>query len=185
MELHYSDDGLEFATREQLLVFKKLKEQINNCYKKNLSFKKHIQALEFCLTTHTTIYIDDVLYSFTTMCDLLEINADIMRIRLMYELYLQKTVIPFDYLVSNIRIPSDLISEILLSCRDLNLMRAIHYIYTHPSITFSELFSKFNAIEAQIEQLILDGYLVNNDEHVYFIGKNPALIKCFRWSTLL
>ena len=184
MEFHYSADGLEFATHEQLLVFETLKEQINNCYKKSTSLKKQIKSLEFCFTTHGTLYVEDALYTFNTMCDLLDINPDIVHIRLMYELYLQKSVLPIECLNSNIRIPDDFISEILLSTRDLNLMPAIHYIYTHPSVKLTQVCAMFNGIDTQLEQLILDGYIINNDDHLYFIGKNPATINNFKWSCL-
>ena len=184
MELHYSTDGLEFATKEQLMVFTTLKEQINNCYKNQVSFKKQIKSLEFCLTTYGTLYIDNVLYTFNTMCELLEINSDIVRIRLMYEFYLQKCIIPFKYLNCNIRIPDDFISEILLSSRDLNLIPAIHYIYTHPSITRSQLCDRFTDIEVNLTQLIVDGYVINHEDYLYFIGKNPLLIDKFKWSCL-
>ncbi len=184
MELHYSTDGLEFATKEQLMVFTTLKEQINNCYKNQVSFKKQIKSLEFCLTTHGTLYINDVLYTFNTMCELLEINSDIVRIRLMYEFYLQKRIILFKYLDCNIRIPDDFISEILLNTRDLNLIPAIHYIYTHPSVKRSYVCNVFDGIDIQLEQLIIDGYIINNEEYLYFIGKNPATINNFKWSCL-
>ena len=180
----YIYKDLEFTTSEQLFLFKKLKELINNCYKRNISFKKQITALEFCLTTHTTIYLRQSLYTFNTMCSVLGLHPDIVRMRLMYEFYLQKNVISLEYIESNIKINAEFVSEILLSIRDFNVIDVANYIYSHPSVLIDSVRALFVDVDNILDKFILNGYIVKNYGHLYFIGKNPLLHK-FSWSLIL
>ena len=180
----YTYKDLEFTTSEQLFLFKKFKELINNCYKKNISFKKQITALEFCLTTHTTIYLRQSLYTFNTICSALGLHPDIVRMRLMYEFYLQKSIISLEYIQSNIKINADFASEILLSMRDFIVIDVANYIYSHPSILIDNIRTLFVDVDNILDKFILNGYIGNNDGHLYFIGKNPLLQK-FTWSLIL
>jgi hypothetical protein len=181
---NYIYKDLEFISLEQLFLFRKLKELINNCYKNTISFKKQIIALEFCLTTHTTIYLKQYLYTFNTICSILGLHPDIVRLRLMYEFYLQKHIINLEYIDSNIKINPEFASEILLSIRDFSVIDIANYIFCHPSISIVKVREVFLNVDGILEKFILNGYVARYDEHLYFIGKNPLLHK-FNWSLII
>ncbi|MBY0379631.1 MAG: hypothetical protein K2P99_04440 [Burkholderiales bacterium] len=183
-EPDYVYKDLVFTSKEQLVVFRKLKELINICYKKHINFKPYMIALEFCLTTHKKIYINGRYYTFNLACEILDLHPDIMRLRLMYELYLQKCRVPLEYLNSDIKINIDIISEMLLDISNFNIIEVANYIYTHPSVTIDYITARFDKSGELIWKLIMRGYVIDDDKFLYFTGRNPK-IKKINWVTIL
>lgn len=184
-EPDYTYRDLVFASKEQLTVFKKLRELINNCYKKHINFGSRIVALEFCLTTHKTVYINNEYYTFNNACEILNLHPDVMRLRLMYEFYLQKYRLPLEYLNCDIKINFDIISEILLEITDFYIIEIVNYIYNNPSVTMGAVIVRFDErAKYLICKLILWGYIVDDHEFLYFTARNPKSKK-INWITLL
>ncbi|MBY0379404.1 MAG: hypothetical protein K2P99_03270 [Burkholderiales bacterium] len=183
-EPDYTYRDLVFTNKEQFVIFKKLREIINACYKRHINFKPHITALEFCLTTHRKMHINGKYYTFNTACETLNLHPDMIRLRLMYEFYLQKCRLPLEYLACDIRVNMDIISEILLDISEFNMIEVVNYIYTHPSITINNVNERFNGVKDLIWKLILRGYVIDDNEFLYFTGRNPK-IKKINWITLL
>jgi hypothetical protein len=102
----------------------------------------------------------------------------------MYEFYLQKCRLPLEYLACDIRVNMDIISEILLDISDFNMIEVVNYIYTHPSTTINNVNERFNGAKDLIWKLILRGYIIDDNEFLYFTGRNPK-IKKINWITLL
>lgn len=158
---------------------------------------------------------DELLTDFDSICNKLFIHPDLVRVRLTYELYNSKVIVnyqaidknrkfynqetgKYEYLQFKIN-PSlpPFIREELMFDYDRNKITIAQELFKWPSIIKSDFVKKIifyvPTIEKYLNEMITTGQIgsietnINGrkEEYLYFIGKNPSLLKNrrFKWHT--
>jgi hypothetical protein len=209
---------LEFDTEEELFQFSYLYNSIRSCYMKSniMQLGKLQKSLAFCFDLNQVIKInDDLITDFDGICNKLFIHPDLVRIRLMYELYNSKVIINYHAIDKNRKfvnkesgkyeylqfkmnplLPAFIKQELMFDY-DRNKTAIAQELYKWPSIIKSDFVKKIiffvPTIEKYLNEMINIGQIgsieanINGrkEEYLYFIGKNPSLLKNrrFKWHT--
>jgi hypothetical protein len=166
----------EFDTELQLITFSKIFKLVRSIYQTATPVAQRLKNIE-------------IIFNQSYEIDLLRVglNPLVLRLRLLYELYLRNIGFEYGKLIISSPLPTPLVGEILLG-RDFKYLNLCRFIYKFPSINTEIVLDEFNddsgIIEKMLSELIDDNIIGNANNKLYVIGRNPQKMnhKRFYWS---
>lgn len=167
----------EFDTELQLVTFGNIFKTVRSAFQIATSYKKRIQILNSILNSQS--YESDIAR--------VGIEPFVLRLRLIYELYLNNIAIKFGDLIVENPIPGKLIGEILLG-NDFVFLKICRFIHKYPAVTLNIIYNEFDDVEdiqVIIEKLIKNNLVAIMDSKLYFTARNPRQqnLKRFCWTS--
>lgn len=185
---------IDFEYGYQLNSFDIIFIYVRKSYEISTKSGERYEALNF-IFNNKKIRVNGHEYRFLTAMRTINLEPEILKIRLCYQLYINCIEINFNKLMINTELSEVFINDILFlndmsqSLKFLKI-KLCRFIYKYPAIKIEqveqELLLQFpqNEINMALKELLDCGMIGDNCNKLYFIGRNPIKFnrKRFCWS---
>lgn len=170
---------ITFDTEKELQAFKLLRNKITNTFYTKTKVGDRYESLHFCFNSSYLIaFNENESCTFNTLANICNVSANLLRIRLAYELYFSHTVFDITKVDLTCKLPNEIIAEILWGNRSFLIVDIAKYIYQNPSIKLEYILQNFAEYDEKhvrylINELERNNFIGIKDNNCYFIGRNP------------